>query len=227
MRKALFFLLVNLFIFDKSYACFSIPKKVKLSGSSFEKDYVQDSGGVENSIASIAATRSGANNKGDIVFYPYDSVTNPERMRIASNGNVGIGSSNPSQKLQVGSSGDGTVAIANSWTTFSDKRLKDHFSKISAACERIEKLNGYYYYWKNKEDQSRQIGVVAQEVELVFPEIVKTNEEGVKSVDYSKLSAVLIESNKELNSRLKHLEEENSLFKIRLAKLEKYFIKDR
>ena len=51
-------------------------------------------------------------------------------------------------------------------------------------------------------NQSRQIGVIAQEVEAVLPEIVGTDEEDIKSVDYAKLTALLIESNKALELKL-------------------------
>ncbi len=140
-------------------------------------------------------------------------------------GNVGIGNTNPGYKLQVGSSGDGTSAIANAWNTFSDIRLKTGISKISNASEMIDHLNGYYYYWKNSTDKNRQVGVIAQEVEKVLPELVTIGMDSIKSVDYPKLTAVLIEGFKEqqiliknqqmdldkmrveFNSRLKILEE--------------------
>jgi hypothetical protein len=57
-------------------------------------------------------------------------------------------------------------------------------------------LNGYYYNWKEGEDPSVQVGVIAQEVEMALPEIVSTDSAGYKSVDYSKITALLIEVNK-------------------------------
>ncbi len=62
----------------------------------------------------------------------------------------------------------------------------------------MKSLNGYYYYWKNKKDKSRQVGVIAQEVKAVLPEIVSTDNEGFHSVDYSKISPFEIEAVKEL-----------------------------
>lgn len=127
---------------------------------------------------------------------------------LGSSLNVGVATLNPTQKFQVGSSGDGSVAVANAWNTFSDKRLKNVISRIPNACEMVDQMNGYYYTWKEGKDQSRQVGVIAQEVEAVLPELVKTGSDGIKTVDYPKLTAVLIEANKELNQRTQDQEQE-------------------
>jgi hypothetical protein len=126
---------------------------------------------------------------------------------------VGIGTSSPSVKFQVGEDGDGTVAAANSWNTFSDARYKEHLVEVDAALEKLESVSGYYYSSRTGSDKSRKIGVVAQEVEQVLPEVVSTDDEGYKSVDYGRLAAVLIEAVKELKA-------ENDLLKERIAKLE-------
>jgi hypothetical protein len=122
------------------------------------------------------------------------------RMVINSIGNVGIGNTGPTQRLSVGASGDGSVAIANSWTTYSDKRLKKDVSIIDNALEKISKLAGYFFYWKKGDDASRQVGVMAQDVEEIFPEVVKTGSDGIKSVDYPKLVAPMIQAIKELKA---------------------------
>jgi len=63
---------------------------------------------------------------------------------------------------------------------------------------KITRLNAYNYYWKDDQnDPSLQTGILAQEVEKVFPELVKKNEQGYLSVNYSGLIPILIESTKE------------------------------
>ncbi|WP_130733442.1 tail fiber domain-containing protein [Flavobacterium sp. J27] len=99
--------------------------------------------------------------------------------------------------FDVGVSGDGTIARANAWNTFSDRRWKTNFKKIENALDKLNQINGYYYNWKDKKDQSLQVGVIAQEIEAVLPEIVSTDKNGYKSVDYSKISALLIQVTKE------------------------------
>ena len=121
------------------------------------------------------------------------------------NGNVGIGTTSPTQKLQVGTSGDGSVALANAWNTFSDIRLKRDLVKLPEALNKLEELNGYYYFWKEGEDQDRQVGVIAQEVEQVLPELVKTGQDGIKTVDYPKLTVLLIEAAKQLKADAENL----------------------
>jgi hypothetical protein len=178
-------------------------------------------------ITCASAGSTPANNRG-VVFWEsgkHDSSTN---FVYNSSGQLGVGTTNPTQRLQVGESADGSVALANAWNTFSDKRLKKDFERIPAACEKLDQLSGYYYYWRSEKDPSRQIGVIAQEVEQVFPELVKTSASGIKSVDYSKFSAILIQANKELyekskeqNSDIEKLKSENQDLKARIERLEK------
>lgn len=108
--------------------------------------------------------------------------------------------------FDVGVSGDGTIARSNAWNTFSDRRWKTNFKKIENALDKLNQINGYYYNWKDKKDQSLQVGVIAQEIEAVLPEIVNTDKNGYKSVDYSKISALLIQVAKEQQSILEHQE---------------------
>jgi len=124
------------------------------------------------------------------------------------NGNLGIGTASPGYRLQVGVSGDGSIAIANSWNTFSDRRLKKNILKINNPMDKLKQLNGYYYYWKAGSDTSRQVGVIAQEVQKVIPEIVSSDENGILSVNYSKLTPLLIETVKQLNGEIEQLKQE-------------------
>jgi hypothetical protein len=81
----------------------------------------------------------------------------------------------------------------------SDRRRKRDFSGLSNSLSNITRLTGYHYFWKDKhQDQSLQTGVIAQEVEQIFPELVKTDESGFKSVNYTGLIPHLIESVKAL-----------------------------
>ena len=80
--------------------------------------------------------------------------------------------------------------------------------------EKLEQINGVYYNWKVEEypengfDDSKQIGVIAQELEQVYPELVITDANGYKTVDYPKLTAVLIEAVKEQTQEIKALKGE-------------------
>ena len=129
------------------------------------------------------------------------------------NSNVGIGTTTPAYKLQVGNSGDGTQARANAWNTFSDARLKKDFSGIDHPLEMVDKLNGYYYYWKDGTDQSRQVGFSAQEIRRIMPEVVSEGDDGLLSVEYGKMTPLLLEAIKALKTENDRLKTENSQLK--------------
>jgi hypothetical protein len=133
-----------------------------------------------------------------------------EKFRIKTNGNVGIGVTNPEYKLQV----NGSIYCNGSYQG-SDSRWKTDITTLDKPLDKISALRGVTYQWNLKEKgDGIQIGLVAQEVEKVFPELVFTDKEGYKAVDYSRLVAPLIGAVKELKS-------ENDTLKETLVKLEK------
>ncbi len=149
----------------------------------------------------------GQRNGGYIIFETGGaSGSKAERARMLDNGNFGIGTTNPGAKFQVGNKGDASFARANSWATFSDRRLKNKIELITNALDKLDQIHGYTYNWKNKSDSSRQVGVIAQEIELVMPEAVKTGSDGYKTVDYGKLSALLIQAVREQQTIITSLE---------------------
>jgi hypothetical protein len=98
----------------------------------------------------------------------------------------------------------GAATFNNNVTAFSDERLKDNIETLEDGLDKVEQLRGVTY----TRDDREEIGVIAQEVEKILPEIVLTanDEMGTKSVDYSRITAVLIEAVKELSARVKELE---------------------
>lgn len=122
--------------------------------------------------------------------------------------------------ITVGTNGSGHTGESNAWNTFSDGNLKRDLRIIDNPISKIKSLNGYYYYWlKDRKDQSEQVGVVAQEVEAVLPQIVKTNKENIKTVDYSKLTALLIEAVKEQQQTIDSQQNEINVLNAELAEL--------
>ena len=98
----------------------------------------------------------------------------------------------------------GAATFNNNVTAFSDERLKDNIETLEDGLAKVEQLRGVTYTRDGREN----IGVIAQEVEKILPEIVLTadDEMGTKSVDYSRITAVLIEAVKDLSERVKELE---------------------
>jgi len=125
-----------------------------------------------------------------------------------NNGSFYLDPSSTGTSLNV--AGD-VVAYASS-----DIRFKNNVLPITNALDKINKIGGYTFEWNeksHKETGKKDIGVIAQEVEDILPEIVDTRDNGYKAVDYSKLTALLIQSVKEqqviidnLKSRIETLE---------------------
>ncbi len=124
-------------------------------------------------------------------------------MQIASSGNVGIKliDSNPLQALHV----NGQILATNDITAFSDERLKENIKTIPNALEKVTQLRGVQYTRKDTKQQS--VGVIAQEIEKVLPEVVVTNndEDGTKSVAYGNVVGLLIEAIKDLQKEVEAL----------------------
>jgi hypothetical protein len=132
-------------------------------------------------------------------------VTNNSNI-FNNGGNVGIGTSTPTVKLEV----NGRLKTQGI-NELSDARYKKDIQTLTNALANIEKLRGVSYDWKQAEfpeknfEAKHQIGLIAQELELVYPELVNTDADGYKSVDYSKLVAVLIEAVKEQQTQINAL----------------------
>jgi len=90
----------------------------------------------------------------------------------------------------------------------SDRELKNNIQPISNPLEKINKIGGYSFDWnEDKQDiyKGTDIGVIAQEIEEVLPELVQTRENGYKAVKYDKLVSLLIEGIKELSNEVEEL----------------------
>jgi len=103
----------------------------------------------------------------------------------------------------VSATGD-VIAYASS-----DRRLKDNIVNIENPIEKVQKLNGVTWDWNDNADELQKsianVGVIAQEVEEVLPQLVKDRENGYKGVDYAKLTGLLIEAVKEQQKQIDEL----------------------
>ncbi|MCD6149792.1 tail fiber domain-containing protein [bacterium] len=148
-------------------------------------------------------------------YFGWGSPGNYVNLRLESGndlaitgGNVGIGTASPTQKLDV----NGTVK-ANAFIYSSDERLKKDVENIPGALERILNLRGVLFKWKENDEQS--LGLIAQEAEKVFPELVVTSQiDGMKAVKYGNLVAPLIEAVKEQQEQIDLLKKEIKQLKL-------------
>jgi hypothetical protein len=139
-----------------------------------------------------------------------------EKHRLDASGKFGIGVSSPLEALHVNGN---IIATGNVTAYYSDERLKDFKGAIPDALDKVNKLTGYYYkpnalaHSLGVDNTELEVGVSAQEVEEVLPEIVTKSAVGqdefgedYKSVSYDKLTPLLIEAVKELTQKVAYLE---------------------
>ena len=119
-------------------------------------------------------------------------------------GSVGIGKTDPSGELDV----NGTIT-ATSFNATSDLNNKENIDTILNATEKMTLLRGVSYNLKSDKNKKKHYGVIAQELEKIFPDMVN-GEEGNKSVAYMEIIGVLIETVKDLNKRIENLEQSSS-----------------
>jgi hypothetical protein len=97
----------------------------------------------------------------------------------------------------------GSFTATGDITAYSDARVKENIETLSNALESVKQMRGVTYNKIGEEKQS--IGVIAQELEEVVPQLVHTNEEGMKSVAYGNITALLIEALKEQQEQIEEL----------------------
>jgi Chaperone of endosialidase len=127
-------------------------------------------------------------------------ATNRTRLSFYARNDAGL----LTEKFYI--SGDGSAWLQGTLTQNSDSRLKKKITPINNALQSLTQLSGYNYYWKNTGmDNNLQTGVLAQEVQKIFPNLVKTGENGTLSVNYTGLIPVMIESIKEQQKQIEEL----------------------
>ncbi len=136
-----------------------------------------------------------------------------------------VNSSQPASFSNLNVSG---TITASSVTTSSDRRLKENIEPLKDALDSVLAVQGVTYQLKSEHSTPaphRHIGFIAQDLEKVLPELVMTDANGMKSVNYGGMSAVLVEAMKKLkadsDSRIQALEKENQDLKKRLELIER------
>ena len=140
---------------------------------------------------------------------------NPDdRLYVAGNTNV-AGTFQVTGDVRVNGNGN----VTGNWCAASDARLKKNVKNLSGVLQKIKNIYPVAFEWRvdefpaKKLDEGRQIGIIAQDVEKDFPELVRTDSEGYKALDYNKFTAVLLEAVKEQQKQIEKLEKEIAALK--------------
>ena len=151
-------------------------------------------------------------NKRITVFSGSSAVSSSQGLILDASDNVGIGMNEStdlplSYKLAV----SGSIKASGTVVQGSDIRLKEDIRPIDNALSRVNNIDGVYFTYKDSGDKS--IGVIAQDIQKILPEVVSEDKNGYLGVNYSGIVPVLIEAVREQNSIISDLED-------RISKLE-------
>ena len=182
----------------------------------------------------ILIKRNGGNN----AFIGYDEPSNGFKLGMTTydgtqaGSNITIDSDLAASKLEVGEfialdtnltgqlDVNGDVRLTGTLFADSDRNIKTNIIRLDNCLDKVDRICGYSYTRLDLEDKTkRHMGVIAQEVEEIYPELVEENEENnKKSVNYSGLVPVLLEC-------VKTLKDENAVLRNRLEKMEQFMAK--
>ena len=126
-----------------------------------------------------------------------------------------VGPSTDSDVLQLGS---GVVTINGDLQLASDTRLKSNIVSLGATLSKLMSIDGKSYTFKNSEE--KRVGVLAQDIQEQFPDLVKERQDGMLTVNYQGLIPVLINALKEQNVEIGDLHKKNNNLERRIQKLE-------
>ena len=132
-------------------------------------------------------------------YYAYGDTYDKLAFQVKSNGTTTMGGN---------TTVSGSLNVTGDITAYhtSDQRLKDNVTPITDALYKLNQIGGYEFDWNdNSEHSGHDVGVIAQEIEKVLPEVVAERDNGYKAVRYEKIVALLIEAVKEQQSQIEEL----------------------
>ncbi|MFL5748546.1 MAG: tail fiber domain-containing protein, partial [Niastella sp.] len=159
----------------------------------------------------------------NLLFFTDGFDVTDEKLRITSAGNVGIGTTSPADKLSVagaivpaadntytlGKSGARWSAVwaANGVIQTSDARLKTDIEPLQYGLKEVLQLRPVSFKWKNERNSPRKLGLLAQEVQPIIPEVIANDEQnGILGMNYAELVPVLINAIKEQQRQIEEIQ---------------------
>lgn len=179
-------------------------------------EHIYDYKGIEFIDGLSGTSTFSVNSNGAI--YAYGDVG----LALNPTSRVGIGTDIPSATLHVA----GDICYTGSIGACSDARYKKDIVALSGALEKVCRLRGISFNWRcdefpeNRFSDEEQVGLVAQEVKEVFPQVVSQTDNGYYNIDYAKLTPLLVEAIKELKVQNEELKASNEELLQRIEKIE-------
>ncbi len=174
----------------------------------------------------------------DLIFFTNGFQTTDEKMRILSGGNVGIGVINPADKLSVAGvvapSADNTYTLgkngarwsavwsANGTIQTSDIRLKTNINPLQYGLKEVLQMNPVTYNWISGEFTDTKIGLIAQEIKQLIPEVVVGDEQKeTLGMNYAELVPVLINAVKQQQQEIDVIETKVNKLEVKRSRVRK------
>lgn len=162
----------------------------------------------------FSSNRSNGMNIGNVLYSDY-----VDEGASAASGSIGIGIASPLYRLHVSTTtttnvarfeGSGgtqcTVVAGTGFSCTSDENLKTNITELpKSSLGKLLTLRSVHFNWKSNPDSDQQVGFLAQDVERVFPELVRTDASGIKSVLYAQVIPYIVKGMQELQSQIDFL----------------------
>jgi hypothetical protein len=166
--------------------------------------------------AQIIGRAGGSSTTGQMEFLTRTAGTTTEKMRLTTEGYLGIGDTAPSAALDV----VGDIHYTGVIVDVSDARLKTKIHRIDNALSGIRELKGVSFVMKDDPDKNTELGLIAQDVQKVFPALVIDTGEGALSLNYQGMMGPMVEAIKELDVENRRLRTTVQSLDARLKNLE-------
>jgi hypothetical protein len=139
---------------------------------------------------------------------------------LHANGNVGVNTTNPDQKLVVYNGLTTGKYTTDGWTHSSDLKLKENIVSLSNILPYLLQIQSVRFNFIGDISHNEQIGFIAQDVERFFPQTVTTDAEGYKSIAYGQFSAILLQAIREQEEKITFLEQRNADLECKVKEIE-------
>ena len=193
---------------DKNFGSFFYSSSLSGNGQNLNLHYSSsqnvpiNSGSVSYSLIA-GLTNAGADRR-IAIFSGSSTIESAAGTLVDTSGSVGIRVNESTLPLSYALDVSGSIRASGTVLQSSDERLKENIYIIDNASDRLNAIDGVYFNWKQKEE--RKVGIIAQQVQKVLPEVVSEDNNGYLNVDYGGLVPLLIENIKEHKSIINDLE---------------------
>ena len=200
---------------DKNFGSFYYSSSLSANGQQLNLFYTGstevpiNSGSVSYSL--IRGLQNAGSDRRVAFFSGSSTIVTEQGFVVDQNGHVGIKADESNLPLSYALDVSGSIRATGTVLQSSDIRLKENIKNIENASTKVEHISGVHFNWRDSKKAA--VGVIAQEIQKVLPEVVSKDKKGYLNVDYGGIVPLLIESIKEHKDIINKLES-------RISKLE-------